>query len=315
MASGKQSERVLSGGLNFLAPTNKLNEGQALALTNCRVDESGQLVSRKGSDELFSGSFGPGHTLFRTGIVRFGGFGVDLRGGSLFEYLIASGFDGQPLGIVSYQNWVWIMNQAKQGKLPAFPVTPDSVLSEWVPAAPTAAPLAFGTDGGTWSGDFEFFYTFDTPFGHESGPSPISTENPGSLGGPAHLFQQWPTLQNIAASPDPQVDRRQIYAVGGPLTTPLRIGTVWGNVLVDGFFVPSFVARISIDNVIAQNIPIPGANDPPPPALGLVGPYFGKLIAFNSADHPARYWWTPTAQPWAWPGAHDDFEGQWEDTG
>jgi hypothetical protein len=31
--------------------------------------------------------------------------------------------------------------------------------------------------------------------------------------------------------------------------------------------------------------------------------------------HPARYFWTPAAQPWFFPGADDDAIGNWEDVG
>ncbi|HLW77790.1 MAG TPA: hypothetical protein VKS01_12410, partial [Bryobacteraceae bacterium] len=52
-----------------------------------------------------------------------------------------------------------------------------------------------------------------------------------------------------------------------------------------------------------------------------MGPYFGKLIAWNRDMHPARYYWSPSAQPWYFPGAgnganvDDDVDGNWEDAG
>jgi len=47
----------------------------------------------------------------------------------------------------------------------------------------------------------------------------------------------------------------------------------------------------------------------------MVGPYFGKFLAYDSDLHPGRFWWTKAAQPWYFPGSNDEAEGQWEDVG
>lgn len=306
----------MTGGLNLLPPSDKLAEGQSLALENWRVDQAGQLVSRRGVSQLilFNPSVGRGHTLFRTGVVRCGGMGAGFYGGNSLEFLLGgaglgNSFDGQPLGIAAYQRWIWVMNQARQGKVRATPFTGASALGGWTLDAPTSAAAA-GIGGGgpttDWDGDFTFFVTFDTVDGQESNPSPAS--NTLTLN---TVLALPPTLIGIPVSFDASVTMRHIYAIGGPLDVALRLDTINDNITTT--WTPG--DSITPENAVTLDDPMPLDHDPPPAAAGLLGPYFGKLIAWSSLAHPARYWWTPTAQPWFFPGSNDDFEGNWEDAG
>lgn len=601
MAYQKQSDRILNGGLSLVPPADKLNPGSAAQLENWRLDQAGQLVSRRGLAAESAVVAGPIHSLFRIGTDRYAGAGGALRRGTAIENVIASGFDGRPLGVAAYMDNVWVMNQARQMRNGPWGVR------GWGIAAPTTAPVASagavaalpfvefdqaenwdvfyvgnteeettrnaevevivtatgtltatqgstaitgaGTDFGpemvgmqlrifgenfdtfttvaavagptsitisepytdvsasslnfrvtrvvktrnwdavnkqsgthslhvaanpagkyqvrkeeigpvdlrmgesaaadifqfwfyasrpqfienifielysgggasrplanavidpsllnqgsfswtqidvrrtldTWSivgrneefttlqrqareaeeagdpvqastlraaaqqlfdsilkntpyfrvadgfdwgavsrmvvevnvsdvcdfhldraqmiggvsgpidGEVSFYVTFANNEDHESNPSEPSE--------PIVLKRQSATI-TIPVSPDPQVDRRHIYRIGGGLNSPpYRVLTVYDNVAT------SCITTMGNEEAQRNNERMRQDNGLPPPARGLVGPYLGRLIAFNSAAHPNRYWWTPVAQPHKWEDANDPDEGSWEDLG
>lgn len=158
-----------------------------------------------------------------------------------------------------------------------------------------------GSVEGSYQGEFTWWVTFDTPEGHESNPSPD--------GDAVVLKNQQVKLDNIPVSPDPQVTMRHIYGVGGTLNVPLRFATIPDNVTTE------YTVNVPIDTVQRRNTRLRFDHDPPPPARGMIGPYFGRLLAFSSAAHPERYWWTDPARPWHWPGSDDENEGNWNDCG
>lgn len=155
---------------------------------------------------------------------------------------------------------------------------------------------------GPLEGDYQYWVTFDNDLGHESIPSPASST--------VTLTKQGVNLTSIPISADEQVTKRHIYREGGAAGLPLRVHTLADNTTT------TWNDR-SADNLAqASGIQMTSVNaDPPPAAAGLLGPYFGRLIAWRSTAHPSRYWWNPTAQPWKWPGAADEAEGNWEDCG
>ncbi len=157
---------MLSGGLNLLAPGDAVNPGQALACDNFRTDQAGILRTRMG--ELLVHNFGAGNNVHTISTVlaltqrRYYGVGVDLWRDTATK--IATGFDGNPLGMVSFQGRLWCMNQANQVKDDGTNVYP------WGVAAPTAAPTAViplnapivtmgGAGTGSLNGSFEYYVT------------------------------------------------------------------------------------------------------------------------------------------------------------
>lgn len=154
---------------------------------------------------------------------------------------------------------------------------------------------------GGLDGDYQWYVTFDTDEGHESNGSPASAQ--------VHLNKQGATLTNIATSPDPQITKRHIYRQGGALDGIYRVATIPDNSTTG-----PLAEILSDEDAQTRHTLMPIDHDPAPPCLGLVRAG-GKLIAYNSAAHPGRYWWTRTAQPWFFPGSDDDEEGQWEDAG
>ncbi len=283
--------RVLAGSLNLLAPVDLTPEGDSLALENWRVDSVGALRSRKGST-LQAALGGTIHTLWMAGADRYAGVGTELRRGTAFENTLFSDLDGSPIGLAAYLGFVWVMNQNRRAKV-------AGGVSQWGNPAPLTAPTVTPGFEGPLTGDYTYHVTFDDYLGHESNPGPASAT--------VKLTNQVAELSNIPLPP-PGITARHIYRTGGGLTSALRVGTVWDADT-------TFVDMKSDAELQAANIELEFDHDPPPAAMGLVGPYYGKLIAFRSAAHPNRMWWTPTARPWYFPGSDDDFEGNWMDVG
>jgi len=71
-----------------------------------------------------------------------------------------------------------------------------------------------GKVAGALEGEYRFYVTFEDIHGHESNPSPASE--------PVTLDKQPATLSDIPVSGGPNVERRHIYGIGGPLDRPLR---------------------------------------------------------------------------------------------
>ena len=301
MAYRKQKDRVLAGGLNLLPPGDLTPAPDSLRLQNWRVDQAGAVRSRRGLLRDTPNAVGLINSLFRIGQDRYGGGNGALRyGADLGAVVVASGFDSEPLGFAAMQDYVWVMNRAKQVKVSR------ATASNWGVAAPTSAPTVhYPADAGTvqYRGDFTFESTFITADGHESGPSPGVTAHP-------HEAQPYLRLDSIP-TPDPGSDvvARRIYGIGGGLSFALLFHEI------HDITTTSFALDVTLEEVQNRNTRMPLDSDVPPPARGLLGPYLGRLIAWSSQAHPNRLWWTPTAQPWAWPGANDEGEGNWIDVG
>lgn len=159
-----------------------------------------------------------------------------------------------------------------------------------------------GTIGVNSSGAIQYFASFENEDEQDGDPSPASNS--------VIAGNQTITLTTIPVSPDANTLSRRIYRIGGGLSQPYLVGRLYGNSSTG-----PWVDNYSNAQAQADNIVMPGDHDLPPPASGVIGPYYGKLIAYNSDLHPARYWWTPSAQPWFFPGALDELEGNWEDAG
>lgn len=157
----------------------------------------------------------------------------------------------------------------------------------------------YGGVTGSIEGDAHYSITFDTDEGHETNPGPQSAD--------LHLDKQSAQLTGIPISPSPEVTKRHIYRGGGTLNADYRVGTLNDNVTT------AWQDRIADQDAIHGKM-LEADRDGPPPAKGLVGPFFNKLLAFASEQHPNWSWWTKTNQPSCWPGAGIE-EGNHEPVG
>lgn len=130
-----QISKFLSGGLNLLASGDSIPEGQCVAAQNWRTDRVGILRSRKSNSAAVASPGGNVHTLVSVqrvaGTSRYFGTDDKLYSGVT---LLDSGFDGTPLGVVSFQDQLWVMNRSKQKK------HDGTTWNNWTPTAPTDPP-------------------------------------------------------------------------------------------------------------------------------------------------------------------------------
>ncbi len=159
-----------------------------------------------------------------------------------------------------------------------------------------------GTVGENSSGSMQYYISFENTDGEDGPPSPISNAVVAGT--------QTITLTNIPISPDPNTAARRIYRVGGGLSSPLEVGRINDNVSTGPWEDDTTNRQAQADGIV-----MPATRTPPPKAKGVIGPFFGKLIAYNVEFHPARYFWTDAGVPWSFPGADDNFLGNWEDAG
>jgi hypothetical protein len=424
MAFQRDTERILSGGLNLQPPGDLIDATECVAMTNFRADQMGILRARRRETAVLTGYTAPIRTIWlKQGLANppYGGDTFVSDAASLWVQtsLLATGFDGSKLGLVSFDDQVWVMNQAKQGRVA---VSGTYIWRTWEPAPPPAftavavAPGGTRSDAGTTvtaglTGTYTYYLTYTTVEAYESNLSPSVTLTLAAQNGQL-------ALPPFPAG-DPSVILAYIYRSGGTQTQLLRIGqldgtptmageytsavaapasplsgaasvtagtpsgtyyyratyttalgeSAWGPasaaVITGGAFEialtaipvsadPTVTGRriyrgIAADSMylvatIADNTATTytdnaadgtpyGAptcllwldgcsdldaeevglshtadHDAPPAAKGLTGPYYDRLIAYNSAAHPNWFWWTETDKPWYWPGS-DAVEG------
>lgn len=294
----KSRQRMLTGSMSLLPPGNKVQDPDALWICNFRADQAGKLRSRRGMLHLTG--FLPGgrlHSLYRRGALRYGVIGDTLRRGTGLEVTVTTGFSSSyPVTFAAVDQFVWCMNPGKAAKVNG------DVAYSWIAAAPTAAPAATEGSAGAITGTVQYYVTFDTPDGHETAPGPASTS--------ITVAAKQVNLASIPVSADPNVDRRHIYRSGGGLPAAVRVFTIGDNVTTTA------VDDISVAQANATNIQLPDNHQPPPNgARGVVGPWRGRLICYNTSSRPNRIWYTPVDRFWYFPGSDDDNEGNWLDVG
>ena len=156
-----QVQKLLSGGLNLLAPADSITSGQAIACENWRSDQQGILRSRKGMVLVhnYAAVVNSIIDVLSTSPTRY--FGV---GNALYRATtsIATGFDGTPLAMVSFQGRLWAMNRGNQMKddgttCHTWWVTPPAAAPTYV--GPLNAPIVAlaGSGTGSLTGTFECY--------------------------------------------------------------------------------------------------------------------------------------------------------------
>jgi hypothetical protein len=134
MAYEKKQQKILSGSLNLLPPSDLVGDEDFLSAINFRVDQAGNLRSRAGSLNLHSGLgvVNSSHKAFGT---RYNGGGTSLFRGGVSPAL-DTGYDGNPLGLVSFKGYEFIFNKSRQRKDNGVAVATTQIM----PVAPATAP-------------------------------------------------------------------------------------------------------------------------------------------------------------------------------
>lgn len=256
--------------------------------------------------ESIAGSISaPMHSYFREGSNRYAGIETALRHGKeaigpIYQFgtsfVMPDAFDGARLGFAAYQGMTFVMNRGAR-----WAVVGTHAMA-WGIARPATEPLAYAAGpAADLSGLYTYYVTFGNEYGHESNPSPAS--NTFSTSGTGV------ELSGIATSAEIGVTRRYIYRVGGGVLTAQRVATIYDNTTTTY----TDVMTVAEQQVLAKSLT--EDYDPPPAARWAVGPHLGRIIAGSTEAAPERLFWSKTAQPWAFPGAGDDFEGNWIDVG
>lgn len=314
MAFRTKSHRFVAGSLNVAAPSDKIPAGDAIALSNWRVDAMGMLRSRLTEQQLIDKAFylpirslwmyeAPGYPW------RYVGDGLNLwetiGGPSYPPVAIAPNPGGLPIGFANYQGYAWCLNAALQGR-----ANGTGVLKSWVPLPPVAPCVvtAVAPTYGGITGSYSYWVSFWTvdQYGNP--------EFESNLGPQANIVDaaQANNLSNIPISPDPSVHGRYIYRSGGTEDQVYQVRILYDNVATT-----SNDEEMTDLQVVEEGITHTLDHDPPPPgAADLCGPYFDHLIAWNAPGYVNRIWWTKQMEPGYWPGANPQIdEGNWADVG
>lgn len=152
------------------------------------------------------------------------------------------------------------------------------------------------------SGSGQYFISLIDEAGHDSLPTPASD--------PITVTNQGIQLTNLAIGALTNIVARNVWRIGFGSSDALLVGQVLDNSNTGPWIDPT-----TTNDAEASAVYMPIDRVPPPKASGLIGPFFGKLVAFSTEAHPSRYYWTPAGIPWAFPGGDDAPEGNWEDAG
>lgn len=139
--------------------------------------------------------------------------------------------------------------------------------------------------------DFRACYTYTTDDDHESNRSPFSE--------PITVNRTGIDLTGMVASPDAQVTGQNIYLTGGTLGRVLRVNT-------DPVVGATYDIRESDDDLTELGLVLENDHDDPPAVGGLIGPHYGRLIAFGNS----RIYWSHVNKPFAFRNP-DGADGDW----
>jgi hypothetical protein len=322
----KQVQKLIGDGVNLLPPSDLIGESEAEKCVNFRYDQVGRLMGRGGTALLASGLGDWSHTIavVDSATTRRYYLGVDAllyRYRGPFDTLqVQSGFDGDYLGWASYQGHLWVINKLKQGRVGG---TVGETWYDWLPAPPTAAP-GVAKVAGILSGAGKYYVTFATAKEYESNPTTVAGVITASaeISDLAAAFGV--SLTGIQVSANPEVTKRHLYRIGGKLPGAYLVRTINDNTTTTAtdnggsaanddeadptkYFLTDAQA-IDVGRLLEDD------HDPPPAAFGLAGPYFDRLMAFNTTANPNRIWFTPSGEPWFFRGSASD-DGDWVDVG
>jgi hypothetical protein len=145
-----------------------------------------------------------------------------------------------------------------------------------------------------------YYYTYVTADSIESNPSPIST--------PLLKANRLSMGVALIASADPQVTGIHVYRTGGTLGAIYRVtATPEANTN------HTYVDVSTDDTLTALGLFLEADHDDPPAAAGIIAPYFGRAVTWNTTANPNRFFWSEINQL-HFPGSAG-VTGNWNDIG
>ncbi len=323
----RDEQRVFPGSLNLLPPSDKA-PNDAIALQNFRVDQSGVL---RGGDtfQVLCNVGAAIHTIVKlqsysvtqpqlAGVwqVNFGVDGAYLIGAgtSLYFYwpdggaaagptAIATGLSGNPLSILLWNGFVWLLDSLKQLKINPLilsAVLTGAAVSTWLPALPATAitAAAYSGSSGGLSGTYQYFCTYFVYTAFSGGTQYTNVE---TAGGPGVTAVASGGAISIVGLPIPNVfvDQIRVYRSGGTLTTKYLVNTFaypfdypsvsqpWTDTQTDATLAASGTVMPTSSGTGAPATPTQTASVVPGYALSdataMVGTYYYYATFVNSA--------------------------------
>ena len=157
-------------------------------------------------------------------------------------------------------------------------------------AAPTIAPGATAGGAGflnstvTGASPYIYYVTYVEADGTESNPSP---------GSPYINVTNQQVVLTVPVSPDPAVTGRNIYRIGGTLTTYRLVGSMLNNTTT------TYTDNVA-DTFVGPNL-LSFTHDMPPSGISFLSVHKNRMVAAGNKAFPYRLYLSSYGQPNYWP--------------
>jgi hypothetical protein len=318
-----QTQRIIPGGLNLLAPGDQVAEGDCLDLADWWPGAAGRLeqAPEVAQANLPTVTSAQDSLCQADGRIYYGGGGNLRQIGRAAEAAIDTGYDSTPLGMISYQGYCWIMNRSKQRK------DDGTTVSDWTPAPPGVPTLTDGgvdgaalvpavgnppEVGGLPNEALYYYVTWQYGTLGESNPSTVATVITPATITPAVAGS---IVRITMPTPPATATGWHIYRKVSSTVYRLNEGVIdIARTYVDDY--GDEIHTHSDTKLLQLGIIMEGDHDAAPAARVIADQvYNGRILVASSAAHPNRIWWTPALQPGFFRAAANPNEGDWVDCG
>ena len=289
MAYKLQDVKIVPKGLNLAPPGDQVSEGDCLDLTGWWPSSVGKLLQAPGWGQRNTTPAGSAiHSISETaGRTYYGAAGGLYQIGRNSEAAIDTGYDGEPLGMIGYQGFMWTMNRSKQSRDNGSSVAP------WPVETPGAPSSSTGTGESLKDGDYEYYVTFVDQSSYESNPSPVETLTISS-GDDGSATITRPTAVTPALIAGWNVYRK---SPGTAAKYKLNVNLI-AYATTDYEDFGDAAHEQSDEDVIGRDEVLEEDHDDPPGARVMADkPYNNRLVIASSASFPNRIWYGRSDQP------------------
>ena len=323
MAYQVKELKIYPGGLNLVPPGDQVNEGDCLDLTDwwpgCagRLEQTPQAINLSGALDM---AWGVDSLCQASGRTYSGGYGNLSQIG---RGLVASGFDGYPLGMIAFEGFCWIMNRGKQMRDDGGSCVPwwiggisTGMMGPGEGLTLTDIPGGGGLSPNTPYQEYEYYLTWVIAGLGETNPSPVAplTVNQGDailieapLGNAPPGATGWNIYRQNYVDTDGVPLFGTVYLLNGaPIPMDQASYTDYGDA----------VHQQDDTSLLELGVIMEDDHDPPPSCAVMANNIFnGRIVVANTAAHPNRMYWTDALAPAYFPGAENPNEGNWADVG
>lgn len=308
MAYKLHERKIVPGGLNLAPPEDQVNDNDSLVLDGWWPSSVGKLQQTKGHTVRTTvAAAAAAHSIAEeNGRVYFGASTLLYQIGRAAGASIQTGFDGSPLGLLGYQNYMWIMNRSKQLR------DDGANLIPWGTEVPPAAPThAITTGEHLPDGFYEYFVTWIDNQLYESAASPVLQIDTGTGA------DDWKiTITRPTATEPTRIYGWNLYRRSPGTFEKLKLNSDGPLLYATTFYEDKGDPELgqTSEDLIGRGEEMEEDHDAPPACRVLADkPFNGRLIVANSAAFPNRLYYTKSGQPAFFPA--DNFVDCGSDTG